>query len=361
MPEPSPVTNGAGQPSPVAPEKPQKHWVSAGEHRFNKINYEWIGYVVNALTSVVGIYWAERTQSGQNFIKGLVKYAQKIPGLSAQSAELLATKSFFLSGGFAVLLPMKWMEDDKLPLVKRWNRKIYGAKADTDPAIKQSERELAASPKQTWASIFSSRVLALIPFYITVGLLWDRKSPLSKLTNPELRGMGKDAIKAMETADPAAFSQLAAKGFYFDRPIAALSRMTGKAAAWAMGNNEAVVQISSIQARHPGMIKHDAASGAMRDPLHSTLPYYFISEAITSGMVAWGVYVLTRITAPFFDRKPHGDAVLNPSATRAGASASPPAMNDNRHIANDNHPATRIDVGTIHHTPATAQHGVTRS
>jgi hypothetical protein len=36
--------------------------------------------------------------------------------------------------------------------------------------------------------------------------------------------MSKDAIKAMEHANPAGFSHIASKGFYFDRPIAAASR-----------------------------------------------------------------------------------------------------------------------------------------
>jgi hypothetical protein len=315
---------------------PQDHFVSAGESKFDRRTYRDVGYIANALLSVVAVFWAERTHGGQRTMSRFADWVRNVSHFNPDTARMLATKSFFLTGGFAVLLPMKWLEDQKTELVKKWNREIYGDKADTDPTLLQSQRELEAAPKQSWASIFSGRVLALIPFYITVGWLWDRKSPLSQATNSKLRAMSSDAITTMEHNDPAKFSQLASKGFYFDRPIAAVSRLVGKAAAWATGNKAAVEKIAEMETTYPGMIKQAAVGSTDRDPVHSTVPYYFISEAITSGIVAWGVYQITRFTGPLFSKRHSVEPVTTPSEPLPRF-APPPEVSDTR-------PTTRVMV-----------------
>jgi hypothetical protein len=304
------------------PQDTANHFMTRGEHKFNRLTYNYIGYIANALLSVVAVFWAERTESGQKFIHRIGELAGKIPSVNPETTKFLATKTFFLAGGFAVLMPMKWLENKKSVLVKRWNQEIYGAPANTDPVLLQSQKEVEEAPRQTWLSIFGSRMLALVPFYATVGLLWDRKSILSKLTNPELRAMSKDAIKTMEQANPAGFSQIAGKGFYFDRPIAAASRWLGKTGAKLTGNHEALATLDNMQKRYPGMIKQGAVGSHDRDTIHSSLPYYFISEAITSAMVAWGVFLLTRVLGPVFDRKPHS------ATTPSAQSVSPPVILD---------------------------------
>lgn len=306
------------------------HTVTAGEKKFDRLTYTGIGYIINALLSVGAVYWAERTHAGQKSINQFGEWFGRTFKLNPEPAKMLATKSFFLAGGFAVLLPMKWLEDAKAGLVKQWNREHYGTAADADPVIQRSEQEIAEGPKQTWSSIFASRVLALVPFYATVGLLWDRTSLLARTTNPELSAMSKEAVKDLEHTDPAAFSQLANKGFYFDRPIAAVSRNIGKIWARITGETAALEKITEMERTHPGMIKQDVVGSTNRDPIHSSLPYYFISEAITSGMVAWGVYVLTRITGPFFDKnhRPSPQArsplVTNPQLSTVETSQAAP-------------------------------------
>lgn len=293
------------QPVPMAKERLTHggHLKTIGERKFDTLTYNHIGYVANALMSVAAVFWVERTHSGQNFMRSLVKGMSDLTKANPKTAEMLATKSFFLTGGFAVLLPMKWLENAKTDLVKRWNRQAYGDQVDSDPVLIQSMSEMEAAPKQTWSSIFSGRVLALIPFYITVGAMWDRTSLLARATNPALASMSKEARATMEVAEPKKFSQIAAKGLYFDRPIAGLSRVIGKGWASLTGNHEAAGQIKQMQNAYPGMIKHSKAGKGESDPVHSVLPYYFISEAITSGIVAWGVFHLTRMTGYVFGKK----------------------------------------------------------
>ena len=313
-----PPTTPAVAAKPAVPRATSriKHFRTDGERKFDGLTYTTVGYVINALLSVVAVYWVERTHSGQKNMNNFIDWTKRqLPWIKDPDlAKTIATRSFFLTGGFAVMLPMKWLEDAKVKLVKKWDRKIYGDAVESDPNIIKAHQELEAAPKQTWLSILGSRVLALIPFYILVGALWENKSALSKLTNPELRGMSKEAIKTAEEANPAAFAQMAGKGIYFDHPVASAARYVGKKIAQLRGKPEIVEQIAHAEREFPGTMTHPKF-GAERshDPNHAAVPYYFISEAITSGVVAWGVYALTRVLGPLIGKK----APTAPAADKA--------------------------------------------
>ncbi|MFN7613162.1 MAG: hypothetical protein ACK5QI_07330, partial [Alphaproteobacteria bacterium] len=153
---------------------------------------------------------------------------------------------------------------------------------------------------------------------------------------------------------PSGFSKLAAQGFYFDRPIAAASRWLGKLGARLTGNKEALAALEEMQATYPGMIKQGAVGSAGRDTIHSSMPYYFISEAITSAMVAWGVFVLTRVLGPIFDRKPH------PAKPQAPIEAIKPAKKEAPELPQEiekssPQPETKISLAhAVYHGPEVA-------
>lgn len=280
------------------------HFVTKGEHKFDRLTYAGLGYVANVGLSLLAVYGIERTGAGQKFMQNLIAGVKKLaPKINAKTAEWIAARSFYLTGGFAVLFPMKMLEDRKVELVKKWDQEYYGPAAN-DPDIEKSHRELEAAPKQSWSSIFGSRILSLIPFYATVGLVWSNKSKLAQLTNGEFRGLdkaGKEARLALADSDPAAFAQQMNKGFFFDRPIAALSRLIGKQTAQLTGNVQAVGRIEEMSKAYPAMLK-EGVDKATRDPNHSALPYYFISEAITSAIVARAIYLLTRVLGPILGK-----------------------------------------------------------
>lgn len=274
------------------------HVVTYGERKFDRLTYTTVGYVINALLSVGAVWWVERTHGGQKMIENFgnaVKRAFKLE--KAETAKMLATKSFFLAGGFLVMPPMKWLEDAKLKLVKKWDRAHYGEAADIDPQIQQSHADIENAPKQNWASILGSRVLALVPFYAGYWLLWDKKSPLAKATGEKV---------------------------FVDRPIVAASRGIGKFFAKLTGNKEAEKTIADLGASHAGemrsAIPKPGATG-LHDPVHSVTPYYFISEAITSGMVAWGIYALTRVLGPILGTKRAQPVAEKTVTARAGTAA----------------------------------------
>lgn len=335
--------------------EPKTHVATEGEKRFNYRAYNLIGYIANALISVAGIYWVERTHSGRKSMDWWGDIFKNKLGLNAERAKFFSTKSFFLSGGFAVLLPIQWMEHHKVNIVEKWDREIYGDRVDTDPAIRQSHRELEAEPKQTWGSISASRALALVPFYITIGLLWNRTSLLSRFTNPAIRGKGKEALAAMEQSlGTTKFNEVASKGIYFDRPIAWASRQIGKGMSWIAGNEKAMSEINQMEKQYPGMI-HQSRTG-MQDPNHSVVPYYFISESITSGMVAWGVFALTRVLGPVFGKKAEPVA---PVATSPSPVAEAPLQTKFGLPVEEHKPKGSPVPGTkvmeVHHTPQPAR------
>ncbi len=333
---------------------PRKHFKTEGENRFNWRTYTGLGYFANVAISLGAVYWAERTHSGHWLIDKVAKGFGKL-GVPMEKTAFIARKSFFLAGGFAVIPFMKGLENHKAELVKQYNRDFYGARADTDPTIIESEREVEQAPKQGWASIISGRALALVPFYATIGLLWNQTSKLSLVTNPEFAKLGKVGREALHKIHPEKYAEMAGQGKYIDRPISELSRDLGKLAAsrgkyfdgkqagglkgvyygalsllgkplrMFAGNEKAVATIEQMGKEFPGALQ-SVTSEAKSDPIHAALPYYVISEAITSALVAWGLFVITRVTGPFFDKKPHAaETAQQPQPISAPAQRTEPA------------------------------------
>lgn len=326
-----------------------KHAKTYGEKKFNFLTYNAIGYIANAALSVVAVWWVERTHSGTKMMDGFIKKVSKIPKVNPEKAEFYATKTFFLAGGFMVMPVIKLLEDRKLDLVKKWNRQHYGEQADRDPDIIKSENEIATANKQSWSSVLSSRIIALVPFYLGYWLLWDNKSPLSRFSNPELSKIPAAEIAHQVKTDPSAFAQKAASGIYIDRPIAAFSRLFGKGAATITGNTQAVAEIEAMTRNYPGMVKQ-GVSGELRDPDHVALPYYVVSEAITSGIVAWGVFALTRVLGPIFGKKPHDPQLeqVEVASTAPVASAARPPVEEKKDTPS-------LKVSNVQHHATTAQ------
>lgn len=334
------------------------HFVTKGEKKFDREVYGGIGYLANVALSLGAVYWVERTHMGQNFMKGFVERTQKLlPKLKADTAQYLASKSFFLTGGFLVLLPMKLLEDRKVEIIKKYDREIYGDAVDTDQQIIKAHQDLEKAPSQTWSSIMLSRVTALIPFYATVGLPWSNKSMLSKATNGEFRALdaaGKAELLAKEKTDLSGFAKTMDKGWFADKPIAWASRVTGKLAARVTGNSKAVARIEEMEKAYPGMLKEGAPGE--RDPAHSALPYYFISELITSAIVARGVYLLTRIWAPLVGQDHAKEKAATPTSEKNIVHAPPAANDDTPQVANDNaSPRPMIAAQGAEHHAALAQ------
>ncbi len=284
-----------------------KHFVTKGEEAFDKLVYDHIGYKLNVASSIGMVYAAERTGWGRKVLQTCADWIAKQGKFNAKSVHYFLTKTMFLTGGFLVMAPMKWYEDKKAEWVHKKNQEIYGPAAD-DPEIVTSEKELAHAPKQGWASLFSARAIALAGFYTLMGIFWDNKSRISRWTNQAFKGMDKKALDGWEEKNLSEFAKTASKGFYIDRAVVAASRFLGKGWSKITGNTAAVAKTEEMITTFPGMMKQGDITNAARDTTASSLAYYTISELITSKFVAVWVYILSRITAPFFDAKPKPDA-----------------------------------------------------
>ena len=298
-----PETDAQEQAKAHGKTRARAHFKTAGEKRFDWLAYTGIGYYLNVALSLGAVYWAERTHTGQKFIQSLGQGFEKL-GVNRKTAEFLGRRSFFLTGGFAVMPIIKGMEDAKVGMVERDNRKIYGEQVETDPTIRQSERELERAPKQTWGSLISGRLLALAPFYATVGLLWNKDSLLGKATN----GWGID--RPISNASRDIGKLLASSGKHFDGHEATgitkiyhdgLS-LVGKLLRFLPEDKKALNAIKEAEHHSPGAVISES-NKLPHDPNHSTIPYYFISEAITSAMVAWAMYAITRVTGKAIGKK----------------------------------------------------------
>lgn len=304
-----------------------KHFVTKGEEAFDKRTYNDIGYKVNVATSIGMVYAAERTATGRESLKTVARWIAQAGKFNPQSVQYFLTKTMFLTGGFLVMLPMKWMEDKKAAWIHQKNQEIYGDAAN-EAAIVQSEKEVAEAPKQGWASLFGARAIALAGFYTLMGALWDNKSSIARMSNKSFKGMDRTALDAMEARAPSAFAKTASEGFYVDKPIVKLSRALGKGWSKLTGNAAAVEKVEEMAATYPGMMKQAGANGPLthRDGTATSLFYYTISEMITSKFVAVWVYVLSRFTGPFFDAKPKTAApAAAPAPERPEAAPFAPA------------------------------------
>jgi hypothetical protein len=100
--------------------------------------------------------------------------------VTATTANTVATIMSICAGGFLVMLPMKIMEDHKLPITKFLDahvaepfQNLTGKAPKTQEEREQYEAEKQArydaierAPKQTWKSIITSRLAAVVPIWV---------------------------------------------------------------------------------------------------------------------------------------------------------------------------------------------------
>ena len=108
--------------------KKGKHIRTEGEKRFDGLVYNGIGYILNAAISVVAMMFVKKSNAGKAFIDSTAKTLN----VDRKAVE----QTSLLTGGWAVLIPMKLLEDKKVEMVEKWDREIYGDKVDTDEQIK---------------------------------------------------------------------------------------------------------------------------------------------------------------------------------------------------------------------------------
>ena len=155
------------------PEPPSAGGVSAADHQksfgermFDLTVYGGIGYITNAAISLaITRYAVQKKGTALNQFSKITegKFNQffKLAGASPEKAKDFSEFSnniFFLgSGGWALLVPMKWMEDHKLGIVREMD-KLAGTGPQTPEAFLAQEQKLGSQAKQDYVSLFGGRL-----------------------------------------------------------------------------------------------------------------------------------------------------------------------------------------------------------
>lgn len=157
------------------------HKKTAGEIVFDRSVYTGIGFLLNEFISLV---FAERFQRGPGKIIGKEGYTKASRWMTRTfnfkdtvingariPAELNAGNSLLwislCSGGFALLLPMKWLEDHKNSATRKLNHLIDHFRSETltgeqiRARDEEVEKVIACQPRQTWSSILKGRFTAI--------------------------------------------------------------------------------------------------------------------------------------------------------------------------------------------------------
>jgi|GEM_PF-3306757 len=168
--EPSETHNAATeQAAPKAPKPLLEPTQSKGEKVFNWSVYSGLNYWVNLGISIVvaDIFTAGKGRKPLDWMIG--KTAKGIASTKVMSLEKAHHNSrvgletlTLLTGGWALLVPMKWLEDRKRPIVHWLNEKM-GVDQTAPDGHKQTAEEIyikEEQPKQSWGNVIKRRLIA---------------------------------------------------------------------------------------------------------------------------------------------------------------------------------------------------------
>jgi hypothetical protein len=211
MPEANMIVTGKDQEQSVehgqasAPVQKPDRKKTAGEIFFDRTVYTGIGFGLN---EVISLIFADKFQYGSGKIIGkqgfekasdwiakTFKFKPKIKNGQTISAKTSAGNSLLwislTSGGFILLLPMKWLEDHKAGVVKWMNHvadKFGGTQTQEQIAARDAEVEqtIACEPKQSWGSLLKGRFIAIAASIGLGTLLGEARSESIKQTSDKI-------------------------------------------------------------------------------------------------------------------------------------------------------------------------------
>lgn len=155
-----------------------------GEAWFNGISYIGVGYGLVTAVSVF-LTWLMRDTKGA-FAKNFERFAEGAAKRFGMSRSITSIATLFVGGTLASVFPVKWLEDGKPGIVKKLDRLIYSDEEFESPKVQEAHKELQELPKQTWLSVFGSRVVAFAATFGVYALMGSNKSPLAKATGHSL-------------------------------------------------------------------------------------------------------------------------------------------------------------------------------
>lgn len=128
--------------------------------------------------------------------------------LSKSKAKSMLTLLSLMSGGFAIMVPIKVLEDHKEQIVSSLDNALgkNNKSLDEQHAIEARHKQIAEEPNQTWASVLGGRVIALVPVLTLTKVLGSKDNPLASVGFKGMDVMfeeaGKHAVNVFDKAMP---------------------------------------------------------------------------------------------------------------------------------------------------------------
>ncbi len=175
-PEPEPPSAAASANTNTAPKAANSNSAptlapykkSAGDKLFDLGVYGGLGYIANAGISLAVTRYGTHVKSAKlyqlgkkteqgfaSFYKPLIKDAESVDYWAKKSNEI----AFLGFGGWALLLPMKWLEDRKSTIIRATDNAL-GTGPQSEEGIQQQQAALSSGPRQSMASLFGGRVIS---------------------------------------------------------------------------------------------------------------------------------------------------------------------------------------------------------
>ena len=155
----------------IAPPTPSpKPEMSKGEKNFNWLTYTGLNYWVNLISSIaIADYFTHEGSSGRKYLNSTIEkltLAVEKVGVPLKAAHFNSKFALefltFTSGGWLLIAPMKWLEDNKRECVHWLNDKM-GAGQTAHDAHKLTPEEIhieEEQPHQSWGNVIWRRLQA---------------------------------------------------------------------------------------------------------------------------------------------------------------------------------------------------------
>ncbi len=203
----------SGGPPPSDPNVPAREKLPA-EKKFDQAVYGGISYAAQAGTGIALTYWLKYGSGKQHFDKvakwvGSKIHPSKATAQAIEDVSPLLMVSTMIMVGNTFLLPVKWLENHKPEIVRKWHENhVQKKQASGDPytpeeLAHQQEclKQLEETPKQTWGSLIGGRAFGLASVYtVLIGMdIGKKRNKAAEEYSAKviLKGLDKVGLKSL--------------------------------------------------------------------------------------------------------------------------------------------------------------------
>lgn len=259
-----------------------------GEGLFNTFTYTVVGYFGVTAFSVF-MTWLLRDSNTilrtkfEGLVQGVTNYftrnhtdPEKIAAITSKVNSNMNIAALFTGGTIVSVLPIKWLEDNKSPIVQKIDEKLYGKEAvENDPTLIKAHNEMEEVPKQSWGSVLASRLTAFGATYASSFAFGDASSWLGKK-----------------------------KGVSIDRMAVSVGRHLDSSLLTKGGTLPAAFKLRA-QASPNSLLRSDTSANgvtATADTMRSRIFSYMAMDAAYTFITSKALFVFTRVFAPLIGK-----------------------------------------------------------